>query len=262
MVIFSIVFALGSELPVGDQDLEALKKPSIRVVAVANNSPAEKAGIKIGDTLLQVDGVALDKVKDFKELTQSNAGKNINIKIGRNNGEFSVSLSPRENPPAGEGAVGLALERMATLIEKTPWYLAPIEGIKYTWKITVDSLVGLYTMLSDLVLRKGLPQEAAFAGPVGITVFLANAAGLGISFFLYIVGVISVAVAIFNLFPIPALDGGKLVFLLIEKIKGRPVSVRIEQSITLICFAILIILSLFVTVKFDIPRITEFFKAL
>lgn len=79
--------------------------------------------------------------------------------------------------------------------------------------------------------------------------------------FLYFVGTISVLVAIFNLFPIPALDGGKLVFLLIEKIKGKPVSVKVEQAITLTCFVILIALSLFITIKFDIPRFIEFIKA-
>ena len=67
--------------------------------------------------------------------------------------------------------------------------------------------------------------------------------------------------AIFNLFPIPALDGGKLIFLLIEKIKGKPVSVKVEQGITVTFFVILIALSLFITVKFDIPRFADFLKS-
>jgi len=72
---------------------------------------------------------------------------------------------------------------------------------------------------------------------------------------------ISVFIAIFNLFPIPALDGGKLIFLLIEKIKGKPVSVKVEQIITTTCFIVLITLSLFITIRFDVPRFAEFLKA-
>jgi len=64
------------------------------------------------------------------------------------------------------------------------------------------------------------------------------------------------------LLPIPALDGGKLIFLLLEKIKGKPVSPKVEQSITAVFFTILICLSLFVTVRFDIPRVVDFFKSL
>jgi len=139
--------------------------------------------------------------------------------------------------------------------------MAPVQGVTYTWKTTVSALVGLYTVFANLLTGKGAPAGAEFAGPIGITVFLANAASYGIGFFLYFIGMISVFIALFNLFPIPALDGGKLVFLLIEKIKGKPVSVKVEQNITLTCFVILICLSLFITIRFDIPRVIDFFKA-
>ena len=139
--------------------------------------------------------------------------------------------------------------------------MAPIQGVSYTWQTTINALVSLYDTFSGLLSHKGLPQGAAFAGPLGITVFLANAASYGVGFFLYFIGMIAVFIAIFNLFPIPALDGGKLIFLLLEKIKGTPVSPKVEQAITLLFFAILILLSLFITIKFDIPRVIDFFKA-
>jgi regulator of sigma E protease len=116
-------------------------------------------------------------------------------------------------------------------------------------------------MFKNLFMAKGLPQGSEFAGPLGITIFLANAASYGAGFFLYFIGIISIFLAIFNLFPIPALDGGKLIFLAIEKVRGKPVSAKVEQTITLIFFLLLISLSLFVTIRFDIPRFAEFFKA-
>jgi regulator of sigma E protease len=82
-----------------------------------------------------------------------------------------------------------------------------------------------------------------------------------IGFFLYFIGSLSVAVAVFNLFPIPALDGGKLVFLIIEKIKGKPISVKFEQWITVFFFFLLIAMSIYITVRFDIPRFSNYFTS-
>jgi len=265
IIIFSIVFVMGADLPVGDQDVQGLTNPQIRVVAVASDSPASQAGLQIGDTLTsikyQASSIKLDKIKDFQDFTTVHAGEQLDLEISRNGAISDVSLTPRENPPAGQGAVGIGLERMATLIKKASWYSAPIQGAVYTWQTTASAVHGLYITLSGLIMGRGAPQGAEFAGPLGITVFLANAASYGAGFFLYFIGMIAVFIAIFNLFPIPALDGGKLIFLLLEKIKGRPVSVKIEQWITMSCFVVLIALSLFITIRFDIPRFTDFLKS-
>lgn len=265
IIIFSVVFAIGTDLPVGDGDVQGLVNPQVKIISVSQSSPASQAGLKITDTIkdVKVEGIdtKINKIADFQKITGENKGKKITLIIERSGKTFDVSLTPRINPPAGEGAVGLGLERMATLIKKTSWYMAPVEGVVYTWKTTISALAGLYTVFANLFAGKGAPQGAEFAGPLGITVFLANAASYGIGFFLYFIGLISVFIAIFNLFPIPALDGGKLIFLLIEKIKGKPVSTKTEQGITMTFFIILICLSLFITIKFDIPRFTDFLKS-
>jgi len=264
MIIFSIVFAIGADLPIGDEDVVGMTNARVNIISVSGASPAAQAGIKIGDTIkgIKISGVEtkIDKVSDFQKVTGENKGKEITVIIGRGGQNLEVGLTPRENPPEGQGAVGVGLERMATLIGKTAWYMAPIKGIAYTWDITVKSLVGLYETFAGLFQQKGLPEGASFAGPIGITVFLANAASYGVGFFLYFIGAISVLVAIFNLFPIPALDGGKLVFLLIEKLKGKPVSPKIEGRITIVFFTILICLSIFITIRFDIPLFYNFIK--
>lgn len=261
MIIFSIVFAMGTNLPVGDQDVEGMKNVQLKIISVANDSPAMQAGIKVGDTIIKVNNQEIDKIKIFQEVTGENKGKEISVSVNRSGKDLTVNLIPRENPPAGQGSVGVGIERMATLIEKTDWYMAPIKGVAYTWEITIKSLVGLYQTFANLFGGKGLPEGASFAGPIGITIFLANAASYGLGFFLYFIGVISVLVAIFNLFPIPALDGGKLIFLVIEKIKGKPVSPKVEQNITVVFFAILICLSIFITIKFDIPLFYNYIKS-
>lgn len=265
IVIFTVVFAIGAELPVGEQDVQGMKNPQVKIMAVSPGSPAELAGLKPRDVIksIKVDNSVslINKVSEFQEITKAQAGKQIVVEIERNGTILNQNLTVRAVAPAGQGLVGINLERMATLAEKYPWYLAPIQGTTYTWEITIGALKGLYTTLHDLFVGKGAPQGAEFAGPIGITVFLANAASYGVGFFLYFIGMISVFLAIFNLFPIPALDGGKLIFLLIEKIKGKPVSPAVEQGITVTFFVILIALSLFITVRFDIPRVSDYLKS-
>ena len=252
IIIFSVLFGIGADLPVGDQDVAGLTNAQVKIVSVSQNSPAGLAGIKIGDTVKDIIVGKIDtkvsKVAEFQKITSDNKGKQITLTIGRGNQDINVNLTPRVSPPAGEGSVGVGLERMATLIKKTVWYETPIQGVVYTWNTTINALAGLYSTFAGLFTHKGLPAGAAFAGPIGITVFLANAASYGAGFFLYFIGTIAVLVAIFNLFPIPALDGGKLIFLLLEKIKGKPVSVKWEQGITMVFFIILITLSLFITI--------------
>ena len=265
IIIFSIVFAMGADLPVGDQELQGLTNAQVKIVSVSKNSPAGVAGLRVADTItkikIQNTEYRIQKISDFQKITSENKGKQITLTIARNGDFLDFDITPRINPPAGEGSLGVGLERMATLIKKSSWYMAPVQGTIYTWQMTVDALKGLYTTLAGLFTGKGAPAGAEVAGPLGITVFLANAASYGVGFFLYFIGMISVMVAIFNLFPIPALDGGKLLFLLIEKIKGKPVSPKVEQIVTMAFFLILITLSIFITIKFDIPRFSEFLSA-
>ncbi len=273
IILFSIVFGLGADLPVGEQDVQGLTNPKVVVVSVSKDSPAGKAGLKIGDTLAAVQSMRyesakegpeilqIQKVKDLQDFTKSHLSEQIILTVRRDGKNFDVALSPRLSSPQGEGPLGVGLERMATLIKKYPWYETPVQGAIYTWQTTTSALKGLYTVFADMFSGRGVPQGAEFAGPLGITIFLANAASYGIGFFLYFIATISVFIAIFNLFPIPALDGGKLVFLLIEKIMKKPVPAKVEQSITAVFFILLITLSIFITIRFDIPRFSDFLKS-
>ena len=264
IVLFSIVFAIGADVPVADE-ASGLENVAVKVFLVAADSPADTAGLKAGDTIVSIkaDGseAKIDKIGDFQKITNDNKGKEVILTIKRQDQILDIPLTPRISPPGNEGPVGVALERMATIAEKYPWYQAPIQGTIYTGKITVDALRGLYDVFGNLFSGNGLPKGAEFAGPLGITVFLALAVNGGLGFSLYFIGAISVFIAIFNLFPIPALDGGKLIFLLIEKIQKKPVPVKVEQGITIAFFALLITLSIFITIKFDIPRFTDFLKS-
>ncbi len=256
IIIFSFVFGIGASVPIGDQDIKGISDTSIKILEIQKESPAELAGLKVGDQILD-----MDKVSDFQKFVSYNKGKQITLLINRNGKNIKINITPRLSHPEGQGPLGIVLERFADLIKKYSWYQAPIQGTIYTGKITLESLKGIYGFFASLFTGRGIPIEAQLAGPVGITIFLAKAVDLGAGFFLYFIGSLTVLLAIFNLLPIPALDGGKLLFLTIEKIMKKPVPVKWEQGITILFFVLLITMSLFVTVKFDIPRVVDLWKA-
>ncbi|OGZ66362.1 MAG: hypothetical protein A3C58_03435 [Candidatus Staskawiczbacteria bacterium RIFCSPHIGHO2_02_FULL_34_10] len=255
-IIFSVVFTLGASIPIGDQDIAGVTSTSIKILEVQKDSPAYMAGLKVGD---EVKGI--NKIADFQKLIQDNKGKQINLNIERNGKIINISLTPRISYPDNQGSTGVSLERIANVIKKYPWYEAPLHGALYTGKVTIEALLGIYGFFASLLQGNGVPQGAQLAGPIGITIFLSQAASYGLGFFLYFIGSLTVLLAIFNVFPIPALDGGKLVFLVIEKIIKKPVQVNWEQGITIFFFVLLISMSIFVTIKFDIPRVVDFWKA-
>lgn len=265
MVIFSVVFLMGASVPIGDQDITGVTDTNVKIIEVLKNSPAESAGLKPQDNIVSVQQgsqvVQINKVADFQKFVEDNKDSKINITLNRNGQNVFASLTPRATYPSDQGPTGIVLERIANVIKKYSWYQAPFQGIMYTGKVTWQAILGIYNFFASLVQGQGVPKGAELAGPVGITIFLSQAASLGTGFFLYFIGSLSVLLALFNLFPIPALDGGKLLFLIIEAIKKKPVSLKVEQTLTIIFFVLLITMSIFITVKFDIPRVIDFWKA-
>ena len=257
-VLLSIVFAMGVPQAISDEEPGPLVNPKVQILAVASNSPAEKAGIKIGDaiTKFQIPNskfqTEINKVKEVQELTEEYKGQEVALTIQRGGEIFETSLVPRISPPEGEGAMGIALVRTA---EKSyPWYKAPIKGIEATLNLTGGVVVGWVKVLGSLFQGEGLPKGVQLMGPIGIGSLLTQAAQIGINYFLQFIAIIAIYLAIFNILPIPALDGGKLLFVAIEKIKGSPVNRKIEENITAVFFTLLILLMVWVTIK-DITRL-------
>ncbi|HUW72019.1 MAG TPA: M50 family metallopeptidase, partial [Candidatus Humimicrobiaceae bacterium] len=247
IILLSIVMGLGVSVGVSDEENGSLADPKVQVLAVAPDSPAEIAGIKVGDTLKQ-----FNKAKEVQEFTEEHKGEEVTLTIERGKKVFEVSLVPRIDTPEDEGAMGVALAR--TVIKSYPWYQAPIKGIEATITLTGTIVITLAESLGGLVTGKGLPPGVQLTGPVGIGSLMIQFAELGINYYLHFIAVISIYLAIFNILPIPALDGGKLIFLGIEAVKKKPVSPKIEQRITTVFFTLLIVLLIWVTIN-DVARL-------
>ena len=252
-ILLSIVFGLGAPIAIEDQDSNFIN-PRVQISAVADESPAKTAGLKPGDIIKKLEfgnlKVETTKVKEIQEFVNSHLGKEIILSIERENKNFEVNLVPRVSSPIGEGPTGVSLVR--TAIKKYPWYQVPLEGISATGKLTLAILEGYSQAIKNLF--QGLQTGVEMTGPVGVVNLLTEASQLGLTYFLNFLAVISLYLALFNILPIPAADGGKLLFLGIEAVRKKPVSPKIEQEITTAFFMMLIVLMIFVTIK-DITRI-------
>ena len=254
-ILFSIVFGLGVPQAITDDELDAVN-PEILISSISVDSPAEQAGLVPGDIVKKVRGlegeVEIVKVNQLIDYTNNHKGQEITLTIMRMNDVFEVNIIPRIDPPSGEGAIGIGLVR--TSYKSFPWWQAPLKGIETTFNLSIAVVEGWYNVLKSLVLGNGVPKSVKFVGPIGLFQLVNQAAQVGIVYFIQFIAMIAVYLAVFNILPIPALDGGKLLFLAIEKIKGKPVDPMTEQKITAVFFGIFLILMLIISIK-DIGRL-------
>jgi len=220
------------------------------VEEVAPDSPAEMAGIQVGDTILSVDGREINNGGDLSRLIQLNLGSEIAIMIEHADATTeTVSLIPRWRPPEGEGAIG-TLSRTVDAVIVSESY-PPWEAIPRGTRSCIETLILYKNGIVSLILGT-IPFTAA--GPVGIVQITGEVAHSGISPVLELTAFISIAIAITQLIPFPALDGGRILFVIIEWIRrGKRISPKIETIVHSIGFMILLGLLLLVTYQ-DIFR--------
>ncbi len=226
------------------------------IKSVAPGSPAEAAGIRDGDTILSVDGQPVKNIVDLHRYIQLNLGSEIAITTRHlDSSTEDIRLTPRWSPPEGEGAIGVMLDVETAMANRTivresyPFWQAIPMGTTELAQIFVLNFKGLVSMFTGAT-------PAELVGPVGIVHLTGEAARVGFGQLLEFAAIISLLLAIFNLFPIPALDGGRLVFIFIEWLRHgkRAVSPRTEGLIHFVGLALM--LALFVLVAYrDIMRI-------
>lgn len=252
-ILLSIVHGIGIPTIV-EADSAHIENAQIQIVEVAKNSPAEEKGLKMGDTIKQFSinnsQFSINEVEDLQKLVARYAGEEITLVIQRGNETLEKTLVPRISPPEGEGAMGIALAKVG--IVKHSWYAAIWQGFKTMVKLTITFVSLFYQLFKTLIVKGELIGEVA--GPVGIAVLTSQITKLGLVYILQFAALISINLAIINIIPFPALDGGRLLFLAIEKIKRSPVSVKVEQTINSIGFALLIGLMILVTLR-DIAKL-------
>ncbi len=216
------------------------------VSGVLPGSPAEMAGFKPGDELTD-----FKKPKDFVDFINRHEGEAIAVNVLRGEKKLIFETIPRVNPPSGEGRLGVSITEGG--IPKQNFPEALIEAGFATLEATKLIFNGFISLFGGL-LGADLGVLDNVTGPVGIFGVLGTASRLGIQYLLQLLALISLNLAVLNLLPFPALDGGRLTFLAIEKITGRRVHYKFEAIAHTIGFAFLFLLMTIVTLH-DIIKI-------
>ena len=253
--LFSLGNIIGLPSAIEENQINQYPNARLQIVAVSQDTPAATAGLQAGDfvtALKKSNGQVLEDIKkpsDFQAFVDSEKGKEIVVVVQRGNLNIDVSLIPRANPPSGQGPLGVELATVAKI--SLSWYKAIWEGFMTTINLIWLLLVVLFQLVKNLIISGKAGVD--IVGPVGIYNLTNQAASLGFIYLLQLTAILSINLAVINAFPFPALDGGRALFLMIEKIKGSPINQRTQNLIHSIGFALLILLMVAITYR-DIIR--------
>ncbi len=219
----------------------------VKVLEVAPGSPAEAAGIRPGDIILSADGVNFRKPDELSAYTDEHLGQEITLQVKRGEEIFTVRLVPRPSPPPGEGPMGVKIG-MAYAKEKA----SLPEAVLFSIVSIINAFFFIITLPAQVI--SGLVPLSALrpVGPVGAVQMMTDVAeqssimGWWFPFF-SVSALLNVALALSNLLPIPGLDGGRLLFVILEAVKKRRIDPRRESWVHMIGMAILLALMLVIT---------------
>jgi regulator of sigma E protease len=219
------------------------------ITEVVPGTPADEAGLQPNDVVLGADGVDFEYAGQVVDYVDQKKGTEITLRLERDGEIVTASLVPRVNPPEGQGSMGVGIRHdFDSQITYYPLHEAMLRGTSQT-----AQYVGLTFYLPVAILRNMFPAEAARpTGPVGIYQQTDSAVEAAVSLnwwfpVLWLTAVLSTALAVTNLLPLPALDGGRILFIIIEAIRGKRVSPEKEGAIHFIGLALLITLMLVIS---------------
>ncbi len=225
--------------------------PPVYIQDVLPGSPADTAGIQTGDIIRHIGGQAVETLEEVQAETRNNLGTLTEVQIERDAAIQTVTLTPRADPPPGEGSMGILIGY--NRLQHYPVFQALVYGTEHIVMMAAMLIAALFILPIDIIRGLVPLSQARPVGVIGISQIAHHSIEASVTAgalypFFNIVIMIGVSLAIFNLLPIPALDGGRILFALIEKIRDKPLTPEIEERIHIVALAILMTLFIFVTV--------------
>jgi regulator of sigma E protease len=261
-VLLSAGYAIGWPQDLTNKIIPAkfIKEQNILIVRVEPDTPAALADIKRGDIIKKVNDQAFTELTQLQDFIKQKENQEITLDIVRDKQVLAKKLKPRQIDfhlkdkdkkveIVQKVGIGVALGKMG--IVRYPVPTALLLGVKNTFLYTGKIFAAFYNLLKDLIVTRKI--SADIGGPVMIAAISGKAARMGFIYIMQFVAILSLNLAILNILPIPALDGGRILFVLVEKFKGHAVSIKIENWFHLIGFWLLIVLTFLITAR-DIGR--------
>lgn len=231
-LLFAVAFTIGA-------------RQEVIFSAVVKDSPAEVAGLKFGDAILSVGEQKIESAEQFIAQVENNRGQELNLEIRSGEEIKFVKITPRLTPPVGEGPLGVAVGE--TGWESKNFFTALGDGFKETVDYSVLIVSGLWRVITE-------SGASNLSGPIGVAVVAGQAGEMGIAYLAHFFGLLSINLAILNILPLPALDGGRVFLVLGEVIFRRRVPANIERYWNAFGISLLLLLMFYVTAQ-DLIRL-------
>lgn len=252
IVIFTVLALVGMPQIIDNQfsvkSDSTIARQEVFAGSVAEDSPAKSIGVSQGDRILSVNDTEIESAQKLQELTKVNAGKIVKVTYRSDGVTITKTTKLRDDPENGNFGVSLAEQ---TLVRST--WSAPIVGVGTTAQFTVETFKGILGAVGNIFSGQGQKASESVTGPVGIVVILKDLANQGFVFVLFLIGVISVSLAVMNMLPIPALDGGRLFVMVLFRAMRKPLTKDTEEKIHGTGMLALLALGLLITIV-DIKR--------
>lgn len=236
LLIFAVIYFFGG--PINSE--------KVIVDEVSPESPAAQAGLKEGDYIVTVNSNKAHDQRKLGKIVRELAGTQVSIVYERENQTYTTQLTPRKDPPPGQGPLGISTLPDVN-IQRFPIYQAPFVGARQALKFTSEMIGGLGDMVNQIFVKREAPEDVGGIIRIGYMTHKATEAGWQSA--LMWAGLLSLNLAILNILPLPALDGGRLVFITIEALTRRKVPARVEKIVHATGMVLLLTLVVFVTYK-------------
>lgn len=260
MVLAWVLFSFGHVMgiPAIADEEQPFPDAKVTITNIAGESPAARAGLAFGNIIQEVrlGGLAVTPKtsSELIEFVRAHAGDSMTFMVLPGAGSLPsevkiITITSRKDPPEGQGPLGIALADIGTL--RSPWYRAPIEGAKTLWHAIRATGGAFVELIQTVTTEQSIPEGVS--GPLGLFALTSQTTRLGIAYFIQFVALLSVNLGVLNILPFPALDGGRLLFLLVEAVRGKAVHFRYERLIHTLGFVLLLMLVIFVSFR-DVQR--------
>lgn len=255
-ILLSIGFMVGFPSAV-DPSAPVSGLTALHVIQVLPGKPAEIVGIAVGDIIVGVGTLQHPRLIDLQKYIDAHRDEDVAVLVERNGEQLNKKIHPTVYTDTGRGGIGVAL--IETGLIKYSWYQAIYQGVVTTGVYLKEIIFAFWYLIKGIVVGAGV--TGAVSGPVGVAVMTGEAARLGVTYLLQFAALLSLNLAVLNILPIPALDGGRLFFVIFNSLRRRPVAPRVEHLIHTISFIFLMFLVVAVTMK-DLSVFTGVFSSI
>ena len=243
-LLFSVGYMIGLPQTTSDLGPKAIvSEQAVLVADVLSDSPAARSGFLAGDKIIKANDISVDTENSLQDIIADRGDIETEVLIVRAEEEMLLKVVPEISNE--RAVIGVSIFAAGTV--RYPFFFAFAEGAKTTVWTLKEIFVAFGGLFKDMF--SGVNVGDQLAGPIGIANITGQAARLGFVYLLQFTALLSLNLAVINILPVPALDGGRVLFLLIEKLRGKPVKKEIENVINNISFLLLMVLILFITSK-------------